>query len=228
MTENFSILVAFGAGFLTFFSPCVLPLIPAYICFITGLSAEELTSSQGRRFENLKPILTEAILFVLGFSAVFVALGASATLLGSYLFAKQKLFRIIGGAAVILFGLHLTGLFNIRLLQYEKKIHLKGKPVHLFGSFLVGAAFGFGWTPCIGPILGSILMLAATRDTLSKGIFLLSFYSLGLAVPFLLTSIGIGWALALFSKIKGYFRLISIASGLLLIFIGVWIIIGGF
>lgn len=224
--ELSKIFIAFGSGLLSFFSPCVLPLIPAYICFITGLSIEELSISQEKR--DIKPILAEAVLFILGFSAVFIILGASATFLGSYLLAKQKIFRIIGGAVVILFGLHLIGFFKIRPLQHEKRIHFKTKPFHMLGSFLIGAAFGFGWTPCIGPLLGGILILAATRETLSEGVLLLSSYSLGLAVPFLLASLGIGWLLSLFTRIKKYFKLISVASGALLIIVGIWIIKGGF
>lgn len=220
--EWFRVLVAFGAGVLSFFSPCVLPIVPAYICFITGSSLEELTGSK----QGVKSILPNAILFILGFSAVFVILGASATFLGSALFAKQRIIRIIGGIIVILFGLHISGLLNIRFLQAEKKLHLKNKPVNIPGSFLVGVAFGFGWTPCVGPILGSILILAATKETVAQGILLLSFYSLGLALPFLMVAIGIGWTLMVFSKIKRYFRVISIISGILLVTVGVWIIWG--
>ncbi|MCK5594894.1 sulfite exporter TauE/SafE family protein [bacterium] len=226
MPEIFRIFTSFGAGLLSFFSPCVLPLIPAYICFITGLSSEELCDPNNKDFKKRKLILTETILFILGFSLIFVLMGASAGFLGTYIFAKQKIIRIVGGAIVILFGMHISGLLNIRFLQYEKKLHLKSKPVNKFGSFLVGIAFGIGWTPCIGPMLGSILMLAANDATLSKGILLLSFYSLGLALPFLLLGIGIGKALVLLSKIKRHFKLISTISGILLSAIGVWIIIG--
>lgn len=226
MSEIFKIFTSFGAGLLSFFSPCILPLIPVYICFITGISSEELGNLSNKDLKKRKLILTETILFVLGFSLIFVLMGASASFLGTYLFTKQKIIRIIGGIIVILFGLHISGLFNIKFLQYEKKLHLKSKPANKFGSFLVGSAFGIGWTPCVGPILGSILMLAANDATLSKGILLLSFYSLGLALPFLLLSIGIGKALVLLSRIKRHFRLISIISGILLSAIGVWIIIG--
>jgi cytochrome c-type biogenesis protein len=218
------ILTAFGAGLLSFFSPCVLPLIPAYVCFITGLSVEEMEKDPGRA----KTVLPESLLFILGFSAVFVILGASATFLGSFLFAKQHIIKIIGGLIVVFFGLHISGLFNIKFLQYEKKLHFKSKPVTKFGSFLVGVVFGFGWTPCVGPILGGILMLAATKDSLAKGVLLLSFYSLGLALPFLLLSVGLEYMLNFFSKIKRYFRLISAASGILLIAIGIWIMASGF
>lgn len=223
--ELSKIFIAFGAGLLSIFSPCILPLVPAYICFITGLSVEELSASgekEKRRY--IKPILAEAVLFVLGFSVVFIILGASATFLGSYLLARQRLFRAIGGAIIIIFGLHLAGLFKIKFLEYEKKVHLKKKPVHMLGSFLIGAAFGLGWSPCVGPILAGILMLAATRDTVGKGIILLSFYSLGLAVPFLLASAGIRQVMVLFAKIKRYAKLISAASGVLLIAVGIMII----
>jgi len=215
-------IAAFGAGILSFFTPCILPIIPAYICFITGLSIEGLdTPDIGKK----KIILAEAVLFILGFSAVFVILGASATALGSYLFAKQRIFMIIGGAVVILFGLHIAGLFNIKILQYEKKFHLKNKPINRLGSFLIGATFGFAWAPCTGPLLSGILVLAATKDRVAEGVLLLSFYSLGLAIPFLAIGIGIRRALGVFSKIKRYFKVVSIISGLLLVAIGVWVII---
>ena len=228
MADILHILTAFGAGLLSFFSPCVLPLIPAYVCFITGLSVKELSAPKEKNFERIKNVLPESLLFILGFSMVFVILGASATFLGSFLFAKQKIIKIIGGLIVIFFGLHISGLFNIKFLQYEKKLHLKNKPVTKFGSFLVGVVFGFGWTPCVGPILGGILMLAATKDSLAKGILLLSFYSMGLGLPFFLLSMGVGYMLGLFSKVKRYFKVISVLSGVLLIIIGTGITISGF
>jgi len=226
MADILQILTAFSAGLLSFFSPCILPLIPAYICFITGLSGEELSVSKGKDFEKVKTILPESLLFILGFSIVFVILGALATFLGSFLFAKQRIIKIIGGLIVIFFGLHISGLFNIKFLQYEKKLHLKSKPVTRFGSFLVGMVFGFGWTPCVGPILGGILMLAAAKDSMFKGVLLLSSYSLGLGLPFFLLSLAIGKTLTLFSKVKKHFKLISRLSGGLLAAIGIWIIIG--
>ena len=225
MTDILHVFAAFGAGVLSFFSPCVLPLILAYICFITGLSSEELTVSQDVTSAKKRLILTEAILFILGFSLVFVALGASATFLGSHFIARKKLIGMIGGIILILFGLHMCGLLKIKFLEYEKKIHLKTKPISWLGSTFVGMAFGLGWTPCVGPILGGVLMMAATRDTLTKGVILLSFYSLGLALPFLLVSIGIKRTLTLFTKIKRHFKLISVISGILLIIIGITILI---
>ncbi len=228
MTDILQILTAFGAGLLSFFSPCILPLIPAYVCFITGSSVEELSKPKEKYSEKVKAVLPESLLFILGFSIVFVILGASATFLGSFLFAKQKIIKIIGGLIVIFFGLHISGLFNIRFLQYEKKLHLGSKPVTKFGSFLVGMVFGFGWTPCVGPILGGILMLAATKDSLVKGVLLLSFYSLGLGLPFFLLSMGLGYMLGLFSKVKRYLKPISVVSGILLIVIGIGIMVSSF
>jgi cytochrome c-type biogenesis protein len=226
MSDVLQTLTAFGAGLLSFFSPCVLPLIPAYVCFITGLSLEELSTQKDSR--KGRTVLPESLLFILGFSLVFVILGASATFLGSFLFARQKIIKIIGGLIVVFFGLHVSGLFKIRFLQYEKKFHLGSKPVTKFGSFLVGVVFGFGWTPCVGPVLGGILMLAATKDSLVKGVLLLSFYSLGLALPFFILSMGIGYALGLFSKVKRYFKIISVVSGILLIVIGIGIVTSSF
>ena len=225
MAEVLQILTAFSAGTLSFFSPCVFPLIPAYICFITGLSSQEIMSSFESSTVKRKLILTEAILFIVGFSVIFVALGASASFLGSYFISYKKIIRIIGGIILVIFGLHMIGVFRIKFLEYEKKLHLKAKPINWLSSVFVGMAFGLGWTPCVGPILGGILVLAATRDTLFKGATLLSFYSLGLALPFLLISIGIKKALNIFSKIQKHFKLVSVISGILLIIIGITILI---
>jgi len=247
-----SLFAALGAGVLSFFSPCVLPLIPVYISFITGLSLDKLgealpqevspqeilSQDEGRTVTKnvrryhlkryyLKKIFWETVLFVLGFSFIFVALGASATYLGNFVFANRKIIKLIGGIIIILLGLHIAGVFKIKHLEYEKKFHLRGRPPTLLGSFVVGIVFAVGWTPCIGPLLAGILALAATKDTLGQGVLLLSFYSLGLAIPFLLTSIFIGGFLGLFSKIKRHFRLISIVSGGLLISVGIWVIISG-
>ena len=224
-----SIPIALGAGILTFLSPCVLPLIPAYISFITGLSIEELggAGGKGEVAANLKRTLTQTLLFVLGFSFIFVSLGASATYLGNFLLRNQRIIRIIGGIIVIIFGLHVAGVFNIRYLEYEKRVHLHKRPRHILGAFLVGVTFAIAWMPCVGPILASILTLAATQETLTSGIILLSAYSLGMAIPFLAAGLAIGAFLNLFAKIKRYFRVISIVSGLLLIGVGVLIISGG-
>jgi len=224
-----SVFLAFGAGFLSFFSPCILPLLPVYLSFITGLSVERLgDGSPGNTANNIKEVLPDIILFILGFSFIFIILGVSATYLSNVIFTNKKLIKIIGGIIVIIFGLNLAGILNIKFLQSEKKIHLKNRPAGRIGAFIIGAVFALGWTPCLGPILGSILTLAATSDTVGKGVLLLSFYSLGLAIPFLITGLFVGWILNAFSKIKKYFRFISLASGLLLVFMGIGLITGFF
>jgi cytochrome c-type biogenesis protein len=225
MADIAQIFTAFGAGLLTFFSPCVLPLIPVYICFITGLSSQELMNSQDKTFSKKKLILTEAILFILGFSFVFITLGATAGFLSSFFIAHRMIIRIIGGIILIIFGLNMVGVFKIRVLDQEKRIHLKAKPVSWLGSFFVGMAFGLGWAPCVGPILGGILMMAAARETLFQGVILLGFYSLGIAIPLLLVSMGIQGAMSFFTKIKRHFKLIKTISGILIIAIGIAIML---
>jgi len=223
-----SLMMALGAGLLSFFSPCILPLLPVYLSFLTGFSADELRESGTGTVvsKNLARILGQTLLFVLGFSVVFIALGASATLLSNFLFANRRLIGLIGGIIVIVLGLQVAGFFNLKFLQFEKKIHLDTKPAHAFGSFVIGFVFALGWTPCVGPILGSILAVAATKENVSEGIKLLSFYSLGLAIPFILTSIFVGLVFSFFVKIKKYFKVISLVSGLLLVFMGIALVTG--
>ena len=173
------LLIAFGAGLISFLSPCVLPLIPGYISFITGNSLNELLESKKI---NIRPL----ILFTLGFSFVFIIFGAAASYLGQVLLQNSETLRIIAGLIIIIFSLQLIGIININFLNFEKKIYTQ-KNNNIWFSFIIGMAFGFGWTPCIGPILGSILALASTEETIYKAILLLSFYSLGLAIPFILS-----------------------------------------
>ena len=224
--ESISLFIAFGAGILSFFSPCILPLLPAYICFITGLSLDELqrVDGGGRIGQNLTKFLWPTILFVLGFSFVFVSLGATASYLGDIISTHGKIIRIVGGSVIILLGLHVAGVFNIKGLQYEKKLHLRSKPANILGAFIVGIVFAVGWTPCVGPALAAILGLAGTQKTLTRGIILLSAYSLGLGLPFILTALAMNTFLNLFGKVKKHFRVISIVSGLLLVTIGVLVI----
>ncbi len=226
--QEISLFIAFGAGLLSFFAPCVLPLIPSYICFITGLSLDELRESEtrDRKTQNLKRIFLQTVLFVLGFSFVFVSLGAMVSVLGGFLFTYEKVIGIIGGCIVIVLGLHVAGVFNIKSLEYEKKIHLRNKPVNMFGSFIVGLVFALGWTPCIGPALAAIFALAGAEKTLVKGIVLLSAYSLGLGIPFVLTGLALNVFFNVFDKIKKYLKIITIISGLLLIVIGILIVFG--
>lgn len=221
MNGMFYFLTAFISGIFSFFSPCILPLIPSYLCFITGLSTKEILKSKKTY------ILIEIILFVFGFSLIFILLGSLSFLLGSFLIENKKILNIISGLIIIFLGIHITGILNINFLQFEKKFHLKNKPINKFGSFLVGIVFALGWTPCVGPILGSILMMCAKSESLVYAIILLSFYSLGLALPFFFIGIGINYTLNFFSKIKKYFKLISIISGTLFIIIGIKIIFGG-
>lgn len=225
--ENVSLFAAFTAGLISFVSPCVLPLIPAYLSFISGVSVEEI-KSQDRKSQVLKKVSLNTLLFILGFSVVFVALGASATFLGEFLLSKLTLFNKIAGVIIMFLGLHLLGVFRLSFLNYEKRFHTKGKPLGFLGSFLVGLAFAFGWTPCIGPILAGILLMASNQDTVTKGIVLLSSYSLGLGIPFFVTAVSFHSFLSVFGWIKKHFRTVEIISGLFLIIIGFLIFIGSF
>ena len=202
--------IALSAGLISFLSPCVLPLIPGYVSYISGSSLNELMESKET---NIFPI----ILFSLGFSIVFISFGATATYLGSLVLDYSYELRIIAGSLIIIFSLQIMGLLNIKFLNYEKRIHSNIKP-SIFGSILIGMAFGFGWTPCIGPILGSILALAATEESINKGILLLLFYSLGLAIPFILSGYLIQRFMIFSKNLKNKMNLISkIGGGLLLI-----------
>ena len=225
--ENVSLLAAFTAGLISFISPCVLPLIPAYLSFISGVSVEEM-KSRDRKSEVLKKVSLNTLLFILGFSVVFIALGASATFIGDFLLSKLSIFNKIAGAIIMLLGLHLLGVFRIRFLNYEKRFHSRSRPLGLFGSFLVGLAFAFGWTPCIGPILAGILLVASNQDTVAKGMVLLSSYSLGLGIPFFVTAVSFHSFLSVFGWIRKHFRTVEIISGLFLILVGFLIFIGSF
>lgn len=221
-----SVLFAFGSGVLSFFSPCILPLIPAYISFITGLSLKRLQELEGERSGHIKDIILPTLLFILGFSFIFISLGASASFLGKLITTHREFLRMVGGGIIILFGLHLTGILKMKFLERERKIQLRKRPPSILGTFLIGSAFALGWTPCVGPILGTILTYAAVRSTLTQGVILLSFYSLGLAIPFFLTALAIGSFLHLFKKIRRYLRTISIITGLILIAVGILLLAG--
>jgi cytochrome c-type biogenesis protein len=216
---------AFAAGLLSFLSPCVLPLVPSYLSFITGLGMEELESGGA---ELRRTTLVHSLLFVAGFSFIFMALGASATLLGQVMRTYQVWIARVGGVIVILFGLHLLGLTRVAWLNRERRVHLEHKPVGYAGSFLVGFTFGAGWTPCIGPILGAILTFAATRQTAAEGVQLLAVYSAGLAVPFLLSSVALSWFLETFKRMRRYLVWVERASGGLLVLVGLLLLCGQF
>ena len=210
------LLIALGAGLISFLSPCVLPLIPGYISYISGASLDELLA-------NKKINLLPLILFTLGFSFVFIIFGAAASYLGQVLLQNSETLRIIAGLIIIIFSLQLIGIININFLNFEKKIYTQ-KNNNIWFSFIIGMAFGFGWTPCIGPILGSILALASTEETVFKAIILLSFYSLGLAIPFILSGYLMQRFLMFSKNFKKNINLVTKSGGVILLITGVLIL----
>ena len=218
-----SLLAAFFAGVVSFVSPCVLPLVPSYVTFITGVSFDELTAGNvGPRVRRLTVL--HSIAFIVGFSLVFIALGATATVAGQFLRQHQDTLRRIGGVLIIVFGIFLTGLIPIAALSRERKKQLTTKPLGILGSVLVGITFAAGWTPCIGPILASILIYASTAKTVGTGVVLLAVYSLGLGVPFFLASLALNSFLAASKRIRTHLRTIEVASGVVLIAFGVLLV----
>ena len=213
-------LAAFVAGILSFLSPCVLPLVPGYVSLISGATVEDLQSEEQRQ---LGRVMLHSITFILGFSVVFIALGAVATGVGQLANEYHNLLAKVAGIIVIVFGLHLTGLLKIKALYADKRMHdVKGSS-SAWGSFAVGFAFAFGWTPCIGPILATILVLAGAQETVMKGVLLLAVYSMGLAVPFLLTSLGVDRFLGFYTRFRRHLHTVEVVSGVLLIAVGVLI-----
>jgi cytochrome c-type biogenesis protein len=222
--EDVSYLAALVAGILSFVSPCVLPLVPGYLSFISGVSLDNAHTGQTLPEGTTRRVFLASVAFVLGFTVVFVALGASASTVGAFVNEKIKILSKIAGVLVIIFGLHTMGLLKINALYRQAQIDVQRKPAGPFGAFVVGLAFAFGWTPCIGPILGSILALAAQEGTVREGALLLSVYSLGLGVPFLATSLAINRFFAAFKRVRKYYRVIEIVAGLLMVIIGALIV----
>lgn len=238
---NVSAWAAFSAGILSFVSPCILPIVPSYMCFISGTTApaaqtkpDDVVASDNPpppptdqptapTQPNRSQTLLSALLFVVGFSLVFILLGASATSLGQQLKDHQELLRKLGGIAVMVMGLHMMGLIQIKALLYEKRFHFKARPPGYMGAFLIGLSFAIGWTPCIGPILGSILALASTQESVSNGIYLLSLYSLGLAIPFLVTALLMEKIFVHFKKIQRHMTTINLFSGAFMVVVGILI-----
>ena len=223
------VLAAFGGGVLSFVSPCVLPLVPSYISFVSGISFEEMTDEEGgKRLRGV--ILLNSLMFILGFSAVFVLiLGLSAQIFGYIFIEYRDLVRQIAGIVIILIGIHVIGVINIGILQRDKRLHFfRDKPQGFLGSFLVGVGFAAGWTPCIGPILSAIFTVAATSKGPWVGVILFIFYSLGLAIPFFITALGINTFLKHFQRVKKHMRLVSLVSGVFLIVTGVLIFLNSF
>ena len=221
-STNITVVGAFIAGFLSFLSPCVLPLIPSYITYITGLSFSDLQQEHPPHKVRRQTII-HSLLFIAGFTFVFVLLGASATFIGGFLQEHMTALRRVGGALIVVFGIHVAGIFDIGVLLGEKRLTLHRKPAGFLGSFIVGVAFAAGWTPCIGPILASILMVAATESTVYRGIGLLLAYSMGLAIPFFLASLAMHQFLVFFTRFKKYIRIFEIVTGVFLIIVGVLI-----
>jgi cytochrome c-type biogenesis protein len=218
-------IAAFVAGLISFLSPCVLPLVPGYVSLISGAGVEELKSPQA---QLMRRVMVNSIGFILGFSVVFITLGAISTEIGQVAARYKHTLSIVAGVVIIVFGLHLTGLFQIKWLLQDTRLHsLKGNST-LLGAFVVGFAFAFGWTPCLGPILTVILGFASQEDTLAKGILLLAVYSLGLAVPFLLTSLLMERFLKFYSRFRSHMHALEVASGGLLIALGILLVIGRF
>jgi cytochrome c-type biogenesis protein len=220
--ESVALPIAFVAGVLSFLSPCVLPLVPSYVSFITGLSMDELGERRWTAF-------THALFFVTGFTLIFLALGATATALGRFLQYNQVWLERIGGLLIVAFGLYLLGAFNCGPLARERRVHLQDKPVGYLGSLLVGLAFGAGWTPCIGPILGSILAYTSSQTTdLTQGMFLLFAYSLGLAIPFLVAALAVAKFIDWFKKYRRFMPFVTKLAGGVLVGVGLLLITGYF
>ena len=220
--------IAFLAGLLSFVSPCVLPLVPPYLCFIAGVSLDELASRDG---ENPKAarraVIGSALAFVAGFTTVFVALGASASVVGRLLARHIDIFAIVAGVLIIVMGLHFLGVFRISLLNREARVQVRDKPAGFLGAYLIGLAFAFGWTPCIGPVLAAILSVAASADTLLRGAGLLAVYSLGLGVPFLLAALFAGTFLRFMTRFRRHLGTVERVMGVLLVVTGILFLTGG-
>lgn len=221
--ESVGALIVLGAGVLSFLSPCVLPLVPSYLSFVTGMSLEDLEEGVNRR-----QVLTYSLLFVSGFTLVFVLLGASASFLGQFFRYYDVWVARVGGAIIFLLGLHLTGVLRLTPLLREKRLHLAERPVGYLGAVGVGAAFGAGWTPCIGPVLGAVLTFAAAQETFWTGVGLLFVYSVGLAIPFLLSALALDRFLTAFQRFRRFLPAVQIASGVLLMLLGVLLMTGTF
>lgn len=226
LTQTVSYSAAFLAGLLSFVSPCLLPLIPAYFAFISGYSIEELTENPEAAVRGR--ILAATVSFVMGFSVVFILMGASASYIGSMVAEYKDIIRIIGGLLIIGLGIHMTGIIRFRLLEKDNRVAVSRKPLHLAGIFIVGMAFAAGWSPCIGPLLGSILMIAGTSETVSQGVWLLAVYSAGLAVPFILISIFVPAMLKIVRGASKALRYAGPVAGALLILVGLLLLTDSF
>jgi cytochrome c-type biogenesis protein len=218
-------IAAFLAGLVSFLSPCVLPLVPGYVSLISGAGVEQLKTHES---QLLRKVMLNSIAFILGFSVVFITLGAVATEVSQMLSRYRSTLAQIAGVVIILFGLHLTGVFKIKALYTDARLHSVKGGSTAWGAFVIGFAFAFGWTPCVGPVLTVILTFAAAQDSITKGVMLLAIYSMGLAVPFLLTALGVERFLKFYSRFRAHMHAIEVASGALLVVLGMLLVLGRF
>ena len=215
-----SIVTAFFAGIISFLSPCVLPLVPGYLSIISGVSLDQLKEGD----KSLRrSVIFSSIMFIIGFSITFIALGAGATAISKAMLVRMPILRKIAGVIIVIFGLHVLGIFRINALYQDKRMHHVQTKSGLFGALLLGLVFALGWSPCLGPILAGILALASEQGTVTRGVFLLLVYSMGLGVPFLLTSLGLNRFLSFYTRFKKHFRALEIVSGVLVMAIGILI-----
>lgn len=217
MTPNLNFGIAFIGGLLTFFSPCFLPLVPAYLIYITGLSFEEIKTIR------LKTII-HSLLFILGFSIVFSSMGLAASLLGSFFFNFQDILRIVGGGLIIVLGLYLIGVIKLPFLDMERKITISAKPSGYIGTLFVGMVFALGWSPCVGPILAGILLLAGQTTTAGQGLLMLLAFSAGLGLPLFLVSLGVNYFLSFIKKIEKHLKTIHLVCGIFLVLVGILLV----
>ena len=220
---NVSFAGALLAGALSFASPCVLPLVPAYLCFLGGTSLDRLQDGEGA---DSRRVFVSSLAFVAGFSTVFIGLGASATALNRLLLDNMGWLTMVAGGLIVLLGLHVMGAFRLSFLNYEKRLHVQSKPAGLFGAFVIGLAFAFGWTPCVGPILAAILMVAGSSDEVWYGTGLLAAYALGLGGPFLIAALAVKPFLAFLKRFRRHMRKVELATGTLLVGTGGLILTG--
>ncbi len=223
MNESVSLFTAFAAGIVSFVSPCVLPIVPGYLSFISGINVSKFKNQETPKDQTRRVAIT-SIFFVLGFSTVFVLLGAAATMVGYYLQQYKRVLGMVGGVVIIVLGLHMMGIFRIKWLLGEMRAEVKQKPLGLLGAYVVGIAFAFGWTPCIGPILAAILLYASQQETVTQGVVLLSAYSAGLGIPFIAAGLAVNWFFAASARIKKQMRTVEIISGVLLIGVGLLLV----
>jgi cytochrome c-type biogenesis protein len=222
MHSSVSFVGSFVAGLLSFVSPCVLPIVPGYLSFISGVNVAQL---KGETPTGLaRRVAVTSVAFVLGFSTVFVALGAAATLVGYYLQHYKRTLGMVGGVVIIILGLHTAGILPIKWLLYEKRADVKTRPLGLIGAYVVGLAFAFGWTPCIGPILGAILVYASQQETVAQGVLLLVAYSLGLGIPFILSGLAVNGFFAAFGRLRRHMRIVEYVAGALLVGVGLLLV----